>query len=184
MSLEDDSQANKKRRISSETVGEPSTASLATGSQPVVAPQEVPDEDNAAPPSTAAGAHARPLSALFAGPAPAKTSGSPVKMGKTSAGGGKGKAKAVEGEGEGFEDILARLQEGGESAFCSLVLWWAALSSRSGSSSTRPSRDVVDPTRSYGRVQLRGSFTPVHCACCRLGAPLPTDLQTPAEHFR
>lgn len=104
MSLNEE-QANKKRRISPE----PSSASLSNEAAPVVAPEEVPDEDNAAPPSSAAGAHAKPLSALFAGPAPA----SPVK--KKGAAGGKGKAKAEEpDDGEGFESILARLQEGGE----------------------------------------------------------------------
>lgn len=60
-----------------------------------------PDEDNAAPPSTQAGVHAKPLSALFAGAHPAAG----IK--------GKGKAKAKENDREGFESILARLQDGG-----------------------------------------------------------------------
>lgn len=114
MSL-DDEQANKKRRISPE----PSSASLSNGAAPAVAPQEAPDEDNAAPPSTAAGAHAKPLSALFAGPAPA----SPVKKKGPAAGaaGGKGKGKAEPDVGEGFESILARLQEGGEWLYYSSI---------------------------------------------------------------
>lgn len=112
MSLEDE-QANKKRRISPEPSA--SSASLANGAAPAAAPQEVPDEDNAAPPSTAAGAHAKPLSALFAGPAPA----SPVrwKGAAAAAAGGKGKGKAEPEEGEGFESILMRLQEGGKWCF-------------------------------------------------------------------
>ncbi|KAL8284175.1 hypothetical protein RQP46_004924 [Phenoliferia psychrophenolica] len=59
------------------------------------------DEEMAAPPSTASGAHAKPLSVLFSG------------LPSSQAGGGpKGKGKGKEEDKEGFESVLARLQEG------------------------------------------------------------------------
>lgn len=71
----------------------------------VVAPSDaLPDEDTAAPPSTAAGAHAKPLSALF----------NPVPSFKGNK--GKGKAKAEDGDLKGdFENTLAGLEAAGES---------------------------------------------------------------------
>lgn len=106
--MSDTEQANKKRRISSPTT----QAALPSNSQTAVAsqPAQVPDEDTAAPPSTAAGAHAKPLSALFAGPVPASQSAKAAAKGK-----GKAKEGDDESDGdEGFESTLRRLQGGGE----------------------------------------------------------------------
>lgn len=93
----------KKRRLSPAPLTDSQTLNGAqTQSQ-----DALPDEDNAAPPSTASGAHAKPLSALFGGP--------PALKGSTAFGKGKGKGKAQDGDDkEGFESILSRLQEGGE----------------------------------------------------------------------
>lgn len=78
----------------------------------VVAPSDIlPDEDTAAAPSKAAGAHALPLSSMFSQPAAALV---------------KGKGKESEDEmKEGFETILARLHEGGQSAAQPLPAWIA-----------------------------------------------------------
>ena len=71
-------------------------------SDAVVAPSDaLPDEDTAAPPSAAAGAHAKPLSALFSAQALVKSSK------------GKGKAKAEEVE-EVAESFLAEMDSQGE----------------------------------------------------------------------
>ncbi|KAK4054869.1 DNA-directed DNA polymerase delta [Microbotryomycetes sp. JL201] len=62
---------NKKRKVSDENE-QPVATNGAAGARDATAldamaaaPNEVPDEDHAAPPSSAAGAHAKPLSALF-----------------------------------------------------------------------------------------------------------------------
>lgn len=78
---------------------------------PGEASAEIPDEEHAAPPSSAAGAHAKPLSALFeSSPVAAASKGSVAK--------GKGKLKEKggdnAGEQEGFEAMLGRLQDGGK----------------------------------------------------------------------
>ncbi|GAA5828493.1 hypothetical protein JCM5353_002695 [Sporobolomyces roseus] len=78
---------------------------------------EVPDEEHAAPPSTAAGAHAKPLSALFNSNLQS-TRYSPKKKG-TLMGKGKGKENMNQmsaedemmEEKEGFTEMLARLKE-------------------------------------------------------------------------
>ena len=62
---------------------------------------ELPDEEHAAPPSSAAGAHAKPLPPLFSSQGPSQA---------------KGKGRAQDDDKEGFESVLARLQEGGECA--------------------------------------------------------------------
>ncbi|KAK4705460.1 DNA polymerase delta subunit 1, partial [Phenoliferia sp. Uapishka_3] len=72
-------------------------------SPPAPALEDLPgDEEHAAPPSTASGAHAKPLSVLFSGLPSSQAGGGPK--------GRKGKGK--EEEKEGFESVLARLQEG------------------------------------------------------------------------
>lgn len=78
---------------------------LETRKSDVVAPSDaLPDEDTAAPTSTAAGAHSKPLSALF-NPTPS------TKINK-----GKGKGKAEDGADKiGFENTLAGLEAAGKS---------------------------------------------------------------------
>ena len=106
----------KKRRLSPSVALSPITPSqvASTSSHPTKPPtillQESPsviqpDEEISAPPSSASGAHAKPLSALFSGNAGSGSSSSASK---------KGKGKGKEDDKEGFESVLARLQEGGE----------------------------------------------------------------------
>ncbi|GAA5967568.1 hypothetical protein JCM21900_003343, partial [Sporobolomyces salmonicolor] len=107
--------ASKKRRVSPP----PSTATLASDSASTAAlsgtaaapPAEIPDEDHAAPPSSASGAHAKPLSALFTS---SQARLSPTKK-RDVKGKGKGKLLGEEGEEEdkeNFVSMLARLKEG------------------------------------------------------------------------
>lgn len=83
--------------------------SQATDSQPTPLDQ-VPDEDHAAPPSTAAGAHAKPLSALFKAKTP-----SPKKK---RVPGGKPLTRVGsnlrEDNKENFTELLARLNQDSE----------------------------------------------------------------------
>lgn len=81
--------------------------------QTAPAVEDLADEEHAAPPSTASGAHAKPLSVLFSG------------LPSSQAGGGpKGKGKGKLEDKEGFESVLARLQEGSESLGLLLVAVW------------------------------------------------------------
>ncbi|GAA5869759.1 hypothetical protein JCM1840_000584 [Sporobolomyces johnsonii] len=108
--------ASKKRRVSPPL----STAALASDSATTAAlsgtaaapPAEIPDEDHAAPPSSASGAHAKPLSALFAS---SQARISPTKKRDVK---GKGKLLGELGEDEdkeNFVSMLARLKEGAAS---------------------------------------------------------------------
>ncbi|GJN91710.1 hypothetical protein Rhopal_004733-T1 [Rhodotorula paludigena] len=103
--------AAKRPRLSQ---GEPATlagqptadAILASPPAPETQTQaDIPDEDHAAPPSTAAGAHAKPLSALFAAksPSPRKKKHADVK--------GKARAQPTEDDKENFTELLARLNK-------------------------------------------------------------------------
>ena len=66
-------------------------------------PSEEEEDPDAVPPASTAGAHAKPLAALHAGPS-----------GVGMLGKGKGKAKRPQ-EKEGFESVLERLQDDGAS---------------------------------------------------------------------
>lgn len=119
--------SNKKRRVSSPSGGTaPSLAGQSTADALLPSPPRQPsqgaappDEDHAAPPSSAAGAHAKPLSALFVPGSPKKRpSQSPVKKKRDV----KGKGKATMGEideddKEKFTAMLARLKDDGELRF-------------------------------------------------------------------
>ncbi|SCV68659.1 BQ2448_780 [Microbotryum intermedium] len=100
--------SSKKPRLDAPPVTSTSTSN---GVLPLVAnPADgfIPDEDVAAPPSTQAGAHAKPLSALFAGAHPARG----LSQLKSAVQNGiKGKARNDDDDKENFESILKELNE-------------------------------------------------------------------------
>ncbi|GAA5907898.1 DNA-directed DNA polymerase delta POL3 [Sporobolomyces salmoneus] len=92
---------------------EPSAPATTTNGEPTSVAENLPDEEHGAPPSTAAGAHAKPLSALFnsqeniiARYSPKKPKASVVDLK------GKGKENGIEEIPEDFTEMLARLKEG------------------------------------------------------------------------
>ncbi|GAA5899920.1 hypothetical protein JCM6882_007002 [Rhodosporidiobolus microsporus] len=125
--------ANKKRRVSSPSNGAPALlageatadAVLPSASTPSQQQQQrggtpapdtaVPDEDHAAPPSQAAGAHAKPLSALFTPPSPKKRPSTAAAKGKgvDVKGKGKGRIGVDEEDKENFTELLAKLKNEG-----------------------------------------------------------------------
>lgn len=113
--------SSKKRRVSSPSASTaPALAGQSTADALLPSPPRAPsqgaappDEDHAAPPSSAAGAHAKPLSALFTPGSPKKRP-SPVKQKRDV----KGKGRALAGEideddKENFTAMLARLKNDG-----------------------------------------------------------------------
>lgn len=139
-----DEPANKKRRTSRtpSPLPGPSTTATLDGAPPPPAgaadaaidtvasvAENLPDEEHGAPPSTAAGAHAKPLSALFNSQENLIARYSPKKKqvadadvkGPRGKGKGKGKENGATEEPEDFTQMLARLKEGG-TFFLSLSL--------------------------------------------------------------
>jgi hypothetical protein len=99
-----------KRRRTTPPVsqGEPATvAGEPTADANLAQQQDVPDEDHAAPPSTAAGAHAKPLSALFQAKTP-----SPKKKKRTVD--LRQSGRIGDDDKENFTALLARLNKESE----------------------------------------------------------------------
>jgi len=88
--------------------------------------EELPDEEHGAPPSSAAGAHAKPLSALFNSGENIIARYSPKKKAAASKKDlkGKGKENGEEEIPEDFTEMLARLKEGGQSCFRSRMIFF------------------------------------------------------------
>ncbi|GAA5977284.1 hypothetical protein JCM5350_002416 [Sporobolomyces pararoseus] len=123
--------ASKKRRTTRtpSPLPGPSTATLdentltapipggeASVADPTKSTTEIPDEEHGAPPSTAAGAHAKPLSALFNSGENIIARYSPKKKGTATKDlKGKGKENGEEDIPEDFTEMLARLKEGAAS---------------------------------------------------------------------
>ena len=91
----DSPSTSKKQKLS------PSSTPAGTQQKPT----EEEEDPDAVPPASTAGAHAKPLAALHAGPS-----------GVGMLGKGKGKAKQAQDK-EGFEGVLERLQDNGTSLF-------------------------------------------------------------------
>ncbi|BGP44897.1 DNA-directed DNA polymerase delta [Rhodotorula kratochvilovae] len=92
--------------------GEPTAAATTSAALPETNQTEagVPDEDHAAPPSTAAGAHAMPLSALFAAKSPSPRKKKQHALNLDAAAKGKGKARSgKDDDKENFTALLERL---------------------------------------------------------------------------
>ncbi|GAA6035190.1 hypothetical protein JCM8097_006411 [Rhodosporidiobolus ruineniae] len=114
--------ASKRPRLSTPSNGAPTAiAGQATADAILPSPppegqgqtqQDIPDEDHAAPPSSAAGAHAKPLSALFTPPSPKKRPQA-SKLAKDVKGKGKGRMQVDEEDKENFTAMLARLKNDG-----------------------------------------------------------------------
>ncbi|GAA5952659.1 hypothetical protein JCM10213_005216 [Rhodosporidiobolus nylandii] len=112
--------ASKKRRVSSPSNGAPTVVAGQSTADAVLATpapegqgktqQDIPDEDHAAPPSSAAGAHAKPLSALFTPPSPKKRPSQAAKKVDLK---GKGRMRVDEEDKENFTAMLERLKNEG-----------------------------------------------------------------------
>lgn len=114
ISSSEDEPIIKRRRLTPLPSSAAPPATFLAAEPPALAlpTEEVEEEPWAAPPSTAAGAHAKPLSAMFS------TVSTGVGASRKNAN-GKGKGKEL----EGFEETLARLQEGS-----SLISFYSLLS--------------------------------------------------------
>lgn len=131
----DSPSTSKKQKLS------PSPSTPA-GTQPK--PTEEEEDPDAAPPASTAGAHAKPLAALHAGP-------SGVGML------GKGKGKGKPQEKEGFESVLERLQDDGtclHSAHHSLV-YRIALGDDFENATNFATVDLWDETLTFERCNRR-----------------------------
>ncbi|GAA6047885.1 hypothetical protein JCM3770_004691, partial [Rhodotorula araucariae] len=97
--------AAKRPRLSQ---GEPAALAGDATADDVTPGADLPDEEHAAPPSTAAGAHAKPLSALFAAksPSPRKKKQHALNLDKAK---GKGRLSRDDDDKENFTALLERL---------------------------------------------------------------------------
>ncbi|KAK4058069.1 DNA-directed DNA polymerase delta [Microbotryomycetes sp. JL221] len=105
VSDENEQPVNSQQQVSDAAQHDDATTMTSMSSVTAAAPNQIPDEDHAAPPSSASGAHAKPLSALFE---QSDLGGAASIANKRN---NKGKAKRTDDDKTSFESVLSQLQE-------------------------------------------------------------------------